>query len=476
MRTSKLAVVVVLTILAASMLGATGAREPRADAESANVVLAHVQGEWSWSGLEALAAAYAERSGNTLELLYVPAEQMSQWSQAQFIGGTEPDLIWSAGQPAPDYFRNGWIVDLRPHYESVSPYTGERWADSFRPGLLQGVVDPTLGDAMLGMPVAVVTVNLFYNRDIFAEIGLPDEAPTSWSQVLEYAKRVDAAGKGYVPYSIQNSLFWNLSWQEFNMMEQLWHDVVDDLDVINPNGRLDIPEQALGVVTGVIDPTDQRMVDYYAFLKEFAQYFNRGFNAASWEYERLFNEGEAAMNLNGSWFPNQVRMNEIDLNYGTGPMPYVDTGVSPYAENRLRRYSLGLGGTDIVVTRSAEKTGVDHVVDFLQFWTDPESGASMFVESFMFLPVVKDVPVPDELEGIVQYLGTDEQRVNWNVHSFTPEQASQYHTMLQTYLTDDTSPAAFAAKVADLTLRAANEVIKDHPEWRIDEHKEKVSR
>lgn len=437
----------------------------------ANVVLAHAQGEWSWSILEDMADAWAERSGNTLELLYVPAEQMAEWTQTQFIAGTEPDLVWSTGQPAADYFKNGWIIDLTEHYEAVSPYTGAPWRDSFRDGILDGVVDPSLGNAMLGMPVAIVTVNLYYNRDIYAELGLPDEAPTSWGQVLEYA-RVVAQESDYVPYSIQNSLFWNLSWQEFFMMEQLWHEVVETLDIINPNGRLDMSEQALGVKSGVIDLTDDRMVDYYAFMKEFAGYFNRGFNAASWEYERLFNESEAAMNLNGSWFPNQVRMNDIDVNYGMGPLPYVDSSISSFAENRLRRYALGLGGAEVVVTRSANE---EAAVDYLQFWSDPATGAAQFTEGFMFIPVVEGVEVPSELAGVEEYIGTDTQQVAWSVHRFTPEEADRYHTMLQTFLEDDTSPEEFVARFAALAMEACDEAIADHPEWRVKEYLDRVS-
>lgn len=456
-----------LVLIVAPVVVATGAAET---AEGANVVLAHVQGEWSWGFLDDLAETWGEQSGNTLELLYVPAEQMSEWSQTQFIGGTEPDLVWAAQQPAADYYKNGWIRDLKPHYQADSAYTGQPWQDSFREGMLQGVVDPSLGDAMLGMPVAVVTVNLFYNRDIFAEVGLPDESPKSWSQVMEFAQVV-AEKSDYVPYSIQNSLFWNLSWQEFHMMEQLWHDVVDRLDVINPNGRLDVSEQALGVRAGIIDVTDPRMVDYYAFMKEFAGYFNRGFNAASWEYERLFNEGEAAMNLNGSWFPNQVRMNSIDVNFGTGPLPYVDAAISDFAEDRIRRYSLGLGGVDVVLTRAANEAAA---VDFLQFWTDPGTGAKQFTEDFMFIPVVEGVDVPEELAGIVEYIGTDSQQVNWSVSKFTSEAAARYHTMFQTFLEDETTPEEFVSALVELVTESCDEAISDHPEWKVSDYIDQV--
>ena len=446
-------------------------------AEPKKITFAHVQGEWSWPALNELVEMYKGKSGNTVELVYIPAQQMTDWSKTQFAGRSEPDIIWNAGQPAADYYKNKWIIDLTSYYNDTSPYTGKPWKDSFREGILKGVIDANLGNAMLGMPSGVVTVNLFYNKDIFKELGLADEAPKSWSQVLEYAKKVKESGKDYVPYSLQNSMAWNLGWQEYFMMEQLWYDVVPKLDIITPNGKLDVSEQALGVKTGIIDPGDQRMVDYFKFMKEFAKYFNKGFNTASWEYEALFNEGKAAMNLNGSWFPNQCITNKITVNYGIGPMPYVDSGISKFAENRLRKYSLGIGGPDAVVTQKAKDEGRDGAaVDFLRFWTDPKSGAKIIAEKFMFIPVVKDVEVPAVMRGITDYIGTDEQIVCWSVHKFTKEEEDKYHVMFSAFLEDNTTPEEFAVKFKDLAVKACGNAIKEHPEWKVEEFVSKVSK
>lgn len=441
------------------------------------ITLAHCQGEWAQPILNELVNAYKQKSGNTVELNYVPAGNLTDWSKTQFAGNTAPDLIWNASQPATDYFKNKWIIDLASYYNGVSPYTEKTWKDSFREGILDGVVDANQGNAMLGMPMGVVTVNLFYNKDIFSELGLPDQAPQSWSQVLEYAKKAKESGKDIVPYSVQNSIAWNLNWQEYFMMESLWYDVVPKLDIITPNGKLDVSEQALGVKTGVIDPGDQRMVDYFKFMKEFAQYFNKGFNTASWEYEKLFNEGKAAMNLNGSWFPNQCLSNGIKVNYGIGPMPFVDSSISKSAENRLRKYSLGMGGNDIVVTqKSMDEKRTDAAVDFLRYLSDPASGAKLIAEKFMFIPVVNDVEVPEVMKGITDYIGTDKQAVAWAVNNFTPEENDKYKVMLAAMLTDKTTPEEMAKKFKALAVSACEKAIKDHPEWKVDDFTSKVSK
>ncbi len=449
----------------------TPAKEPQ------QISMVHCQGDWSLPILDELIAQYRQKSGNTVELNYIPAGNLTDWSKTQFAGGTAPDLVWNASQPASDYYKNKWIIDLTSYYNETSPYTGAIWKDSFMDGLLDGVVDANQGNAMLGMPTGVVTVNLFYNKDIFKDLGLPDEAPQSWSQVLEYAKKAKESGKDIVPYSVQNSIKWNLEWQEFFMMESLWYDVVPKLDIITPNGKLDVSEQALGVKVGIIDPGDQRMVDYFTFMKEFAKYFNVGFNNASWEYEKFFNEGKAAMNLNGSWFPNQVLTNNLTVNYGTGPMPYVDSGISGLSENRLRKYAIGLGGSDIVITQKSKDEGrADAAADFLRFLSDPASGARFITERFMWIPVVKGVEVPEVMKGITDYIGDDKQAVAWAVNNFTPEQNDKYRVMLAGFLADKTTPVTMAQKFKELTVEACDKAIKDHPEWKVEEYISKVSK
>jgi len=453
---------------------------PQAEEEEREAValtLAHVQGEWLWPVLEELAAMYNEVSGNTVELLYVPADGWAEWLQAQLVAGTEPDIIWMHGDAA-SLYRNQQIIDLRPYFESVSPYTGAPWQDSFLEGLLAGVIDPDGGEGMIGMPLAQVTVNLYYNRDIFAEAGLPDEAPLSWTGVLEACQTVQAEMDDVTPFAVMNSISWNLGWFRPQFMEDLYVNsgIVEKLDIITPNGKLENTEIALGLKTGVIDPEDPRFVDYYAFMKELSQCFNKGFNVVSWEYEKLFLDGQAAMWLNGSWFPNQLLTADVDLNYGVGPIPYVDDAVSEFSRNQAMKYALGVGAPNVLITkRAADEGRAEAAVNFLQFWSDPATGAEYFVENTMFLPVVKNVAVPAEMQGIVDWIGDAEQVTNVNaVWALTPESGDKYSEMFKVFLEDDTSAEDFAADVADILLDAADQYIMENPDLDIESYVDQV--
>lgn len=449
--------------------------------EPVKITLSHSQGEWIWPVLEDLAKKYNEQSGNTVELMYVPAASYNDWVKAQFIAGSAPDIMWG-GFPdksaMSDALKNKWIIDVTAYFDEVSPYTGAPWKESYLDGMLDGTFDPNLGNAMLGVPLLIGTVNLYYNKDIFREIGLPEAPPATWSEIIEIGKKIKESGKDIIPFSVQNSIDWNLDWQRRAIMNDLWDDVVATLDIITPNGTLEIAEQALGVKSGVIDPADPRMIDYFNFMKEFAKYLNKGFNTASWEFEGLFNEGKSAMTMNGSWYPNQVVTSGITVNYGIGPVPYVDKGVSQASPGVFRKFGLGAGEPAVFVSQQASDEGrADAAIDFLRYLSDPQTGAKDFIAGTMFLPVVKDVEVPEVMNGIVDNIGTEKTKIPmWSIHAFTSEQAEKARVMFQAFYENNATAEQFVEQFKPFVLEYTDQAIKEHPEWKVEEFLEQVKK
>jgi raffinose/stachyose/melibiose transport system substrate-binding protein len=451
-------------------------------AEPVNLTFSHVQGEWMWPVFEELGKQYNEATGNTIEFIYVPAEGYEQWAQAQFLAGTEPDIMSGLGDKnkASNLFADGYIVDMKPFVDAVSPFTGNPWKDSFLDGLIDGMEDPNNGNTILGMPLALVTVNTYYNKDIFAEVGLPDKAPETYSELLNVVKTVQEKKPDAIPFALMNGMSWNLGWMTGSFMEDLWVNsgIIEKLDIITPNGKLENTELALGVKTGVIDPADPRFVDYFSYMKELSKYFNKGFNTMMWEYEKLFNDGQAAVQFNGSWYPNQHLLNEFPVNYGTGSMPYVDSAVSEDSRNQKISYSITVGGPDLLVTTKAQKEGrADAAVDFLRFLTDPATGAKSFVEKTMFLPVVKDVEVPAVMKGIVEAIGTVASVTNMDkVFKLTADQDAAYQEMFKVFLEDTTTPADFAQEFKKITIAAADQYIEENPDLKIADFVDQVAK
>ncbi len=469
-----MALVILLIPIFSAFAAAQGEGESSGK-QGEKLTIAHVQGEWIWPVLDALGEQYYEKSGNTVEFLYIPAEGFSQWQQAQLLAGTEPDIFWgSEASLRESMFTNDQIIGLNAYYDEISPYTGKPWGESFLDGILRDCTDTTTGNTILGMPLSLVTVNLYYNRDIFKELGLPDKAPETYGELLEICKQVAASNSDIVPFSVMNGMSWNLGWMVGGFMEDLWINsgILEKLDIITPNGKLDQTEIVLGIKSGVIDPADPRMLDYFRYMKELSPYFNKGFNNMFWEYEKLFNDGRAAMQLNGSWYPNQHLLGEFPVNYGTGSLPYIDSSVSEYSRNQKLKFAINVGGADLVLTARAQEEGrADAAVDFMRFLSDPDTGAKYFAEKTMLLPVVKNVEVPAVMKGIVDAIG-DELTYTFmgQIFNLTPEHNGAYQDMFKVFLEDNTTPEEFVQKFKKITLQAVDQYITENPDRKIEEY------
>lgn len=443
------------------------------------ITFAHCQGEWAWSILEQLGKNYTMKTGNTVKFLNIPADGFDKWQQAQMIAGTEPDIIFGVSK-AEDFYKRGKIVDMTSYLNDMSPYTEKAWKTSFLDGILAGVLDKTTGKASIGVPLLLVTVNLYYNRDVFRSLNIPDNTPQTWGQVLDIAKIVKASGKDIVPFSVMNGMNWNLGWMSGKFLEDLWINsgIVKKLDIMNPNGKLDISEIVLGIKTGVIDPADPRFVDYFRYMKQLSTYFNKGYNSMFFEYETLFNDGKAAMQLNGSWYPSQHMTDNFPVNYGIAPLPYVDSSVSKYSRNKQIKYVIGPGNPDLLVTTRAKKEGrADMAVDFLRYLTDPQTGAKYFINKTMFLPVVKGVEVPAQIKDIINMNGTETVKTNMNlILSITNEEDKQYQDMFKVFLEEKSNPEEFVKIFKTLVLKAANQYIAEKPEMRVQDFIDKVKK
>ena len=448
-----------LLVLAAAALSVT------AVAVGKEITMSHCQGDSSWPQWEAFVGEYEKLSGNHVKLIYVPAGTYNDWLKAQFAAGTEPDVIMTA-QSFGDWLKNGWIVDHSKYLAQISPYTKKTWSDSFLPGILSQVRDPNMGQAQLGIPFAQIMVNLYVNADMMGKIGVT-AVPRTWSELLAAAKKAQESGT--IGFSVQNSIDWNLSWLTQFVAEDLFHDLIPKFDVVTKNGKIDQAEWALAFLNGKIKPNDPRIKDLLRSLKDLAQYFNPGFNAASWEFEGLFNNGKSFMTVNGSWYPNQHLSGKYPINYVSGGVPYIDKRYSKYGALKPHKW---LGGTSAlaIVTRNAVKNGKENeAVDFLRFWTDPKTGAKSLTEKLMFIPVVKGVSTPKAMEGIVQSMGGDEQLVNFsNVKLMTGEVTERWFKDMQLYLDNKMSMDGFLADFADAIARGAEQANRLHPEWGLD--------
>lgn len=449
----------------ASQPAASGSA-PAPSAAPVSLSIVHNQGEYAWPAYQKIVDGFNAATGNKASLKYIPAQESENWLQAQFVASSEPEIISGTTKLA-DAYKNGWIVDILPYLDQVSPYTNKPWRESFLPGLIESAIDNTDADNphLYGIPNQVVTVNLYYNKDIFAKIGVT-EPPATISEFLEAAKKAKEAG--YVPFSIQNSMDWNIGWFAGDLFGYLWKSREAELD-LNQSGKVELNEWAIAVMEDKVTADAPELKEYLRFIGDLVPYLNEGFNSASWEFEGIFNEGKSAMTLNGSWYPNQHKEGGFPVNYGVAPIPYLDKAYSQYGGDTRYKYKIG-STPSFAISRNAEKNKADAAaLNFLQYMSAPDGGAKVLAEDLNLIPVVQGVEVPDILEPIMASFGT-EDKLDFLANEFTPEQKDKWFKNLQDYMAGRIKADKFLAEYGKDLKKYAAEAIKNHPEWKADSY------
>ena len=108
--------------------------------------------------------------------------------------GRAPDVFHVHAFSLPMFFGKGFAKDLTPFIEKEGP----GFLDAWFPLPLELMKHD---GKMHAMPGDYMTMVLFYNADMFKDVGLdPNNPPKTWDQFLEYAKKLtrDTDGVGNV--------------------------------------------------------------------------------------------------------------------------------------------------------------------------------------------------------------------------------------------------------------------------------------
>ncbi len=459
----------VITTFGGDSYAATGAKKTQQAGKV--ITVAYDQGNFSWPAFQEMANAYHVKTGNTVKFHYVAASAFEQYLQANFVAGTEPDIVFG-GQPGNGpwlgknaWYNNGWIINLAPYLNQVSPYTHQPWKDSFLPGVLNSAENTTNPHQaqLYGIPQELTTVNLYYNKNLLAKLGIKSPPATVTQLLLDCKKAKEA---GYIGFSIMNSMSWNLGWYGANIWSTIWrHSSI--YQHFNQAGQINPKEWAIAAKRGDITANSPELQVYVRFLKALAPYFNTGFNTASFEYEGLFNNGKALFELDGSWYPGQHLQEKLPVNYGVAAIPYLDKGFSKRFGDTKRVNYLSGATPDLSVTQNAVKDGnLSAAINFLRFWTDPTGGAKILTDKLYQIPVVKGVPAPKILQPIIDSFGTVPQ-IQFGANDFTQEQNANWFKEKQLLLAGQVTPKQFIDSFTQNLQQYADQAIQLNPQWHL---------
>ncbi|WP_345800520.1 extracellular solute-binding protein [Microbacterium sp. AZCO] len=149
-----------------------------------------------------------EKANPDIDIIGVEYEWEGPTFAVQLAGGSLPDVFTVPFTDSKTLMENGQLMDVTDEVKALG------YEDSFNPIILDGVKDEK--GHIFGFPRQAYAMGLHYNRDLFEQAGLdPDQPPTTWDEVREYAKKIsDATGKaGYAEMAINNTGGWQLTAQ-----------------------------------------------------------------------------------------------------------------------------------------------------------------------------------------------------------------------------------------------------------------------
>ena len=314
-----------------------GSSAPTDDAE-ANAIRYLVEQPEDPSDLDPLRAhlkTYEQANpGTTVKLEAMPSENMRTVLQTQLRSGEGPDVFsWGSG---PGYAgalaKAGLLFDLTPAYEQyqwpVYDFAKQR---------------VTFDGKIVGIPGEMETIGLFYNKDMFAEMGL--EQPTNLGELNTAAQKIKDAGTTPIAAADQEG------WPGGHMLSMALGSRIGSQGVdalINGQGSWNSPD----VVAAISQWKDWN--DAGLLGKSPTALTTDGAAA-------LFYSGDAAVLPTGSWAIPAIDKN---AKFEVGYMPFPgesDAGV----------FTGGLGSGPFV-SASSKKT--DAAVKFLNFLVSPEHG------------------------------------------------------------------------------------------------------
>ncbi|MEW6224087.1 MAG: sugar ABC transporter substrate-binding protein [Chloroflexota bacterium] len=227
------------------------------------------------------------------------ADWDAYWDKLQtgLAGGAAPDVFAMDGPLGPDYQTRDVLLDLTPYIQAEGYDLGQLDDNAVR--------DFTTPDGVVfGLPRDLNVIVLFYNKDMFdaAGVAYPDDTWT-WDKLVEVGKQLtqDPDGDGTVDQ-------WGI-YTETTDMENAWSSFVWQAggDILTEDGTtsaLDRPESAAGIQFLQDLIWKEKVVPDPAIFAETGD---------------AFEQGVAAMEINGSWLVPTHQAAGINL--GIAPLP-----------------------------------------------------------------------------------------------------------------------------------------------------------
>ena len=372
---------------------------------------------------QAVADAYMAKNPNaTVVIDLKPSEGYSDWARTVAADYKNADADIVAINTIPDRTED-MMINWNEYMEDVNPYDadGKIWKETFN---YEMQTRDSISGKMDNLSLDSVQVAWFYNKDIFAKVGV--EAPKTWDELVDVCEKIYAAG--YQPISVEGNLksfyemrmgwlarcygdqTYRLALEEFRAQpgDYCYDPDVDGkfvLDVTDPwndaAGKVHVNpvRWAAGIKEGKYSADcDGYRTIWTNFKKVFPQYAGGDAFFGCTDCMPAFYRGEAAMILHTTGFAVSFARDMKKIAAGEG-ITFGEGTDNEETATDLSTFELGMfnmpnmtgAGLDANTRTIEVATGfigafsknAEHdakVVDFMQFYTSAE-GFSTFAEA-----------------------------------------------------------------------------------------------
>ncbi len=417
--------------------------------------------------INAIAADYMKLHPKVrVEQMDIPGRTWKQWLRTRLIGGTAPDLIELASYENPDDMLARYFIPITAELEQPNPYNADEpdlkdvpWRKTYAAELVQTDIVHYYNANLLeyyGAPSTMVTVRVFYNRNLIKAALGEDRVPQTFDDFValcealdRYAKRTGEsitplAGSGFNITRVTDALF-----------SAATQKVALELDY-NRDLEMTVHEALICYARGGWSLHTPAVRAGLHTVEAFGRYMPPGWAQLGREDSMLqFLQGRAAMIVTGTWDAGGI-LQQAGFPTGAFKLPEFSRDDPKYGRWTLGRTTEASTFAAMPFGLTRDSKYPERALDFLRYLTS-RKGNTKFAQISKWLPVIKGVAVPPEAEAFRPL--TDGYIGGINIRGY----ATRAHELLMQHLHllsgKQANVDAFIAEAAPLYSQAYREEI-----------------
>lgn len=321
---------------------------------------------WGWGeGMDELVEGF-EKAYPNVKVKYsstgTASDTATALQNAVSAGNGIPDVCMLQGTDVSQFAIGGSIEDL-------SAYGADKLADDFSAGAWGKL---QINDKPYGMPIDSGPMVFFYNKAIFDKAGVT-EAPKTWDEYYEAAKKIHALGDDYY---ITNNSGNTDSYSEFNAM--LWQAGANPVSVDGDKLTIDFSDSNAAKAIEF----QQKLIDEGLVNTSIGNWTD--------DWNRSLNDGTTASLAIGAWMPINLENGAPDQkgNWRAAPMPQWSEDETVGAED---------GGSALTIPVKGDNNNKAAAWAFVNYETHGD-GAQIMADTGTF-PALKKILDSDDFQS-----------------------------------------------------------------------------